>query len=203
MRCEKYRKFISDELDGKLDSKKTVRLAAHLQKCSSCRMYKAKLIDLEQKAGQLESPSFSEDYWEDFSARLSAKLRLEAEDKRREVPARQRWRYAWAGGAALVIVGLGFAAFLIFRPERGAREINLLTFERFLDRVYQEIGTDERLADFFNLAVMDFIAEEIDTGEPMVRLYFPEDPLFVEGLGEEDVEFVGREIEKETKSRGG
>jgi len=81
--------------------------------------------------------------------------------------------------------------------------MHFLSFESFIDRVYQEIGPDERLVDFFNLAVMDFVAEEMDTGQPALRLYFPEDPLFIESLGEEEVEFIGQEIERETKSQRG
>ncbi len=203
MSCERYRKFISDELDGELDAQKAFRLAAHLEKCSSCRLYKAKLIDLQHKAGWLKGPSCSESYWEDFSARLKAKLRVETGEKRQEVSAWQGWRFAWAAGAALLAVGLGLAAFLLFRPAKDGQEMHFLSFESFIDRVYQEIGPDERLVDFFNLAVMDFVAEEMDTGQPALRLYFPEDPLFIESLGEEEVEFIGQEIERETKSQRG
>lgn len=201
--CEKYRRWLSDELDGELDAARARRLVAHLRGCPSCLLYKKKLKDLQEEAVGLGQPSPPPEYWKDFSTRLTSRLLAEAREKKQWTWRQRGVRYAWVGAATFLIAGLSLAFFLLFRPERMAREATFLPFERFLEHVYQEIGGDYRLTELFNLAMMDFLGEEFGRNGPALRLYFPEDPLFVESLSEEEVEFVGREIEKETKWRGG
>jgi len=200
MACEKYRRWISDELDGELNADRAHRLAGHLRQCAACRLYREKLHRLQQEFRQLGVPSPPPGYWEDFSSRLKDRIQPEKALKEKAKPVQRGWRWAWAGAALLLLAGFSVVIFL--RPVRVNTKDYFLSFENFLDHVYQEIGNDARLADLFNLALMDSLSGTIEEGSLGAGPGFPEDALFLERLSEKEVEWLNQEIEKETKSLG-
>lgn len=151
----------------------------------------------------LTTPSPPAAYWEHFSARLRARLLAEGGEVERQERPWRGWRLAWAGAAAVLVVSLGLTFFLFLRPRQGPGESLIFSYESFLNRVYQEIGVDDRLTDPFNLTILDFLVGGREEELSGLRLYFPEDPLFVESLSDEEVEFINREIELEMKTKGG
>ncbi len=203
MACEKYRRWVSDELDGELSSKKATRLASHLRQCSSCRIYQQKLLYLQQEAAGLRQPSLPPGYGEKFSLQLMAKLKEEKRGKTLRLFAGISWRYAWVSGAVLLVVSLSLAIFFFIRPGQKIREESFISFEKFLNGVFQEIGSDDRLAEFLNLAVVEMMGEEIEAGGLGLKFDFSEDYLFVETLTEEEADLINRIIEEEAKLKGG
>ncbi len=198
MGCKKYEKWISDSLDEELNARRSRKLASHLAQCAACRSYQERLRLLQQEALRLESPDFPPRYWEEFSRNLARRLQAVqpgASDLR------LGWRsrgWAWAGAAVLIAVALSLVLILRKGPE--AEENDVFSFEKCLDRVYGEIGDDPQLADLFNVALVRSLREGSGADDPVTRPLFVEDPFFLEGLSEEEMEFLNREIEKEIKS---
>lgn len=71
MRCERSRRLIGLELDGRLDAGDAVRLEAHLAACEGCRDERAVLARTWERLGALPAgPAAAED-WAAIQARLS------------------------------------------------------------------------------------------------------------------------------------
>ncbi|MDH7512403.1 MAG: hypothetical protein QHH14_05585 [Clostridiales bacterium] len=198
MRCRKYEKWISDSLDKEFNTKRSRKLASHLAKCGACRAYKERLRLLQQEALRLEIPDFAPRYWEEFSRRLRPRLQAVQPGASGVRLGWRNRRWAWAGAA--VLIAAAFSLVLILRRGPEAEENNIFSFERCLDRVYGEIGDDSQLADLFNVALVRALREEAGADDSVTRTLSVEDPLFLEGLSEEEMEFLNREIEKEIKS---
>ncbi len=203
MGCEKYQRWMSDEFDGELPARKALRLAAHLRRCPSCRLYQQKLKYVQREAVELRKASPPPAYWQDFSARLKAGLEAQKIDKKQRWIGATGWRYAWGGAAIFLLACLLLTVFLLLRPGQKFLEDGFISFESFLDRLSLEVGGNDRLAEVFNLAVVDLIGEEVEVGTLPLRFDFSEDYLFIESLSEEEVDLINRAIEAETKSKGG
>ncbi len=198
MGCKKYEKWLSDSLEGELSVKRSRQLDSHLAQCPACRAYQERLRLLQQEALRLEKLGFPSGYWEEFSSKLARRLRAGQPEGS---GLRLGWgssKWAWAGTAVLIALALSLVLILQRGPE--AAESYIFSFEKCLDRVYGEIGDDSQLAHLFNLTLVRSLREEVETDSLLMRPLFVEDPFFLEGLSEEELEFLSREIEKEIKS---
>lgn len=198
MGCKKYEKWVSDLLDGELSIKRSQRLDSHLARCPACRAYRQRLRLLQQEALRLDNPDFPPGYWEEFSGKLGLRLQAGLPEGPGLRLGWGSWKWAWAGAAVLIALALGLVLILGRGPE--VAESYVFSFEKCLDRVYGEIGDDSQLADLFNLALVHSLREEVETDSLAARPLFVEDPFFLEGLSDEELEFLSREIEKEIKS---
>lgn len=178
MRCDKARKALSDERDGRAPHDPDA-LARHLAGCPDCRAYGEDLRLIQSAASRRPAPARSAADWAVFERRLEAAL--DAGPGRRTVsrPARPFIRSrAWAA-AVLMLLAAGASVMLFLRPG-GADGDLVLTFEESLDRLSWSIGDDERLAEAFNETLLAAIDETLAGAESDPGLLA--NPDFLEGL---------------------
>lgn len=197
MSCRKYEKWLSDALDGELKKKREERLAIHLEKCASCRLYKDRLGRIQEEAPKVEMARISPDYWDEFSRRISKKLATTIVARKAVRPAALPRRWAWAGASFLFLLAV-LLSFLFLR-QRQAPDLVPFTYEACLDSIYGELGDDAEAANIFNSDLMVAIGESSDVAEQDERLLFSLDPFFWESLSEEEMRFLEEEIRKELK----
>lgn len=54
MKCAKFKKLISEFIDGDLDAVRVLRLQRHLDSCSDCREFKRELEQIARQSGELK-----------------------------------------------------------------------------------------------------------------------------------------------------
>lgn len=198
MECKKIEKWVSDNIDDELSEKKKKILKAHLKRCSSCRSY-AKVIErIHNETKSLETPEVSPAYWEEFTSRLKTKISSSLPEKRRGKAPFLRWKWAWAGAGLIFVIVVGLSLYLI--QNRAPQEVYIFSFESSLSQIYQEIGNDPELEDFFNSVILDSIGEILEDSEWIISPDIYENPLLWEDLTEEEMRFLESEIKKNAKS---
>lgn len=106
MRCTTAKKWVSQYLDGDLDSKRRAQLQKHISACSDCRKLLQDFQEIVGHAQDISGPSSRTVTWGKIQARLEANPNLQ------QVPAFSRgkprlffrWGYVWAAAAALLVV---------------------------------------------------------------------------------------------------
>ncbi len=199
MRCETIIKWLSDDLDGALSPQKKARLETHLQECRVCRGYRGDLTRL-----QAEAPSAADrspEYWTAFERRLESRLAIVEpvrEPARAPFFLNRRWAWAAAGFLVMAAVGIYFAA---NRPA-GTLETAWVPYEDSLDRILQEAEADPEVENIVNRELLASITDVAPDTEEDYAVPLAADPLFWEGLSEEELEYIAVELEKETGNGG-
>ncbi len=193
MRCRKARKLLSDELDGALVPRRGDRLGAHLRSCPACREYR---LDLGRIRGALAPPAERPDgYWAGFEMRLEAKLDREGRGggpARAPFPARRR--------PALAAAALGLVAILALWLVRTDRQAPGMTAGWFPDidplaPLLLEAEADPELGRAVDREIRASI-EELAPG-PDAAVLRAADPLFWQGLSEEELGEIVAGLERE------
>jgi predicted anti-sigma-YlaC factor YlaD len=117
MNCDRYSEWISEAVDGTLDTHKQAELDAHCRACAECREWKDDLLEIRAAAATLDRFTPSPDVWKAIEAKI------DQQPRRADFA---RWRGGWgalAAAAALVMM-LGAAAWfgLSTRPSSGTTE---------------------------------------------------------------------------------
>jgi hypothetical protein len=199
MRCVTARKRLSDDLDGTLPTRKKCRLGTHIGECPRCRAYAAGLSRLQAVAGAAEERS--PEYWDGFEKRLVSKLAtLEPAGTNVRAPFSGRGRWASAAAGLLVMAAAG-TYFAFIRPGR-TLETAWVPFEDSLAPLFQEAEANPELGNLVNQEILASIEELIPTPEIGLTAPPADDPLFWEGLSEEELGYIVSELERET-GRGG
>ncbi len=208
MSCGTWKKRISDSQDGALSGKRAVGLERHLKGCASCRAYRDDLARLGKRAKDLADPGLAPAEWEDFGRRLEARLAeaaasREAEGRREEergnalVTPHPPVFWTWARAAVgLLVLAFVVTYLAVLRPRRGQEQV-FISFEDSVAQVIGEIGPDPELERSFNREIVAAINEAAE-GQPETNLVrFDDNPLFWEGMSEEDLRFIESELRKE------
>ncbi len=200
MRCARIERWISDEMDGALTPGQKKALARHLASCPSCRAYRLNLENLQAGASKLNRGAERPDaYWRDFDARLAARLRREPPSVPARLPLFVRRPWAW-GGVGLAAAAALAAYFVFIRPVRPAPGPFVFSFEDTIASIMTEIGDNPELESSFALALQASIDEAIG-GEGEGALGSPsDDPLFWEGLSDDDLARIESVIRNEKRS---
>jgi anti-sigma factor RsiW len=108
MRCSTARKWVSQHLDGDLDSRCQAQLKKHMDGCEDCRNLMRDFHEIVGHAGGISDPSPRDVTWGKIQARLEQSRSCQrvpayAGRQRRMFP---RWGYALAA-AALLLVAAG------------------------------------------------------------------------------------------------
>lgn len=195
MRCETMKRKLSDDLDGTLSPRRKARLEAHLRECPSCRAYGADILRLQEGAAQTEGRS--PEYWAGFEKRLASKLAsVEPVPMTAGGPAFLRRRVIWTAASFLALVAVG-TYFALIRPG-GNPAAAWVPYEDPMVPLLQEAESD---LEFGNLVNREILASIEDmTLVPEAETAFPsaDDPLFWEGLSEDELELIAAELKKET-----
>jgi len=199
MRCPTARRRLSDALDGTLSVRRRVRLETHLRGCPDCRAYGDRIRLLQDRAKLPdEGPAGS---WAEFEKAVAAKIDATGERRQlRETTTAVRRRWAWAAAAASVLVGLS-AWYLFQRPGRVPVE-TWVAYEDVLDPLVVAAEADHDLAVLVSREVRSQI-EELTPAPDVEALVLPAaDPLFWEGLSDDELRGIITELEKETAHGG-
>ncbi len=199
MRCPTARRRLSDALDGTLPARRRARLEAHLQGCPDCRAYRARIGLLQDRAKLAdERPAGS---WAEFEKAVAAKIDAAGERRRpADTAAAVRRSWAWAVAAASVLVGLS-AWYLLQRPGRLPVE-TWTAYEDVLDPLTVAAEGDHELAARVDREVVAQI-EDLTPAPDAEALVLPAaDPLFWEGLSDDELRGIIAELEKETAHGG-
>lgn len=197
MRCRRFRRWLSDDIDGRLPGKKKRRLESHLEVCSACRAYQEDLARLQAECGSIDEEPVGTDYFERFTAAVETRLRQENISDRRRRPVVRRWRWAWISVPLILALVLG----LVFFRNRGEDvRGEIFSFEACLQRVYQEIGEDDEFAADFSRFLSGSLVDEREAMvlEDDVDLW--KEPFFWRSLNDEDLGLIEEEIMKGIRS---
>ena len=199
MSCEMMRRRLSDDLDGALSPRRKARLEAHLRDCPGCRAYRADIVRFQ--AGSASAADRSPEYWAAFEKRLEARLdSVEPGRKAVGVPffTGRKWAYAAAGFLLLAAVGTYLA---VSRPG-GPLETAWVNYEDSLAPLLQEAEANPEFGNLVNRQILGSLEDMTPAAEKDSAAPFADDPLFWEGLSEEELEYIAVELEKETGHGG-
>lgn len=199
MRCGTSRKRISDELDGALGPRKRLRLEAHLRTCPACRAYRNGLGRIQ--AGVALSDARPSGSWASFERALGAKL--DAAGAGREpvrVPFAARRGWAWGAAAAMVLAGAA-VWFALLRPEAAVTE-TWVAYDDVLDPLVQAAEASPELAGLVDREVRASLEELTPAPDAEAAVLPAADPLFWEGLSEDELRAIITVLEAETGSGG-
>ncbi len=177
MNCEKYRKMMSDALDGSLSHQEDKKLELHLRSCADCRLYFEELRLINEKIKTM--PEVEMESRAEFEVKLSDKLRRLEREYNHVKRRNERWllRPTWALiPAALAIVLVVYFVFS-FRPA-SSQNLQLATLMSYEDSyliLTQNISEGDYL-EKFNEEVLDSIFKELrnsdlESGEDEVDVY--------------------------------
>jgi hypothetical protein len=174
MDCEKYKKLISDWLDGNITPQRKAKLAHHLQICKSCQTYYEELSLIHQQAKTLPEPEFLPQQWQQFEERLRAKLEQPAVpgEKSKGSFWRPLPRLAWGLGGILVLVALLIIFFWKGGQIPEMQLATMLSYEESYLSLSQVVDEDETLAWNFNEELINSIAQEIKLDEETIKPEF-------------------------------
>ena len=194
MRCRKAQRRLSDELDGALGPGQRSKLEAHLRICPACRACRDGLARLqaEVRPGDGRSP----EYWVGFERRLEARLdRQEAGLRDVGRPFAARRRIAWAV-AGVAVAAVAAAWFGLLRP----RQVLIADWpqdESGLVPLFLEAEADPELGRAVEGEIRASIAEIVPATDPDAAALAAADPLFWEGLSEEELGAIAAGLEQD------
>lgn len=190
MSCRRFRRDISDGLDGAVSGPRRRRLDEHLASCAACRTLERHFRRLQDGAAEAGETSFAPERGEDFLARLGR--RLDQEPERSAAPANTRgtrwWVWGSAGASAAAAALLAWLFF--FRPVPKA-EIYLLSEGDPSSGIALEVAQDPELETALDDILQTSIVESLKSGGGELDLNPFEDPLLSEGLSDEEMRMIG------------
>jgi len=198
MKCKKFEKWISDELDGKLSLKKKAKLGTHVADCGACRMYKERLRRIEAGAKCLAVPQPGREYWESSIERLRASLTAEKDSSpapRKQSPAFfPISRLAWAGAASVLAVAIGIYLLLFLPSAKSLPEYLPLSSEDALSRLYENIGNNADLEADFETTIQTSVNEHAGERPAEVKHLLTAYSDFVDSLSDEEIRLLEAEL---------
>lgn len=199
MNCRKAERRISDSLDGDLSETAAPDLAAHLAGCPSCRAYRERAVRINGETAKAASPATSvpDGYWDDFLARVRARIESGASAPRRSSLPWKGWKWAWLAAPAVAAGLLIF--FLVYRPGQFTVS-DLFTYEEQLEAVSQAVSGNAELAGGLNAVILSSIEEQTGVLSPDEVPPLADDPGFWDSLTAEEAALMEREVAGELKS---
>jgi anti-sigma factor RsiW len=199
MRCRTAEKRISDGLDGSLSARRQARLEAHLRSCPACRATRDALARLQ--AGAALPAERPDEYWAGFERRLETRLDREPAGQRGvglPFPVRRRLALAVAGLALVAAAALWFA---LLRPQPALTAAWLPDEDPFAPLLF-EAESDPELGRAVEREILTWLEELSPAPGADSAALAAADPLFWEGLSEEDLGAIVAGMEKEAGMGG-
>lgn len=196
MSCRTVKKRLSDDLDGALAPEKKARLEAHLRECPGCRAYRADLVGL-QAGIAAATPDRSPEYWASFERRLGSRLAISDPGRSAiALPFFARRALAWAAAGFLALAAVG-TYFAVIHPGAGGQTA-WVPYGDPLDTLLQEAEASPEVGNIVNREILASIADLNPVLDIDLASSYAADPLFWEGLTDEELEFLAVEMKKET-----
>jgi predicted anti-sigma-YlaC factor YlaD len=179
MKCERARKLISDDIDGRLSGKRAEALERHIQSCAACRAYRGDVAIIQARSKAQPAPSLSPEDWARIERDLERELgRAPRARYRTALFPGIRLRLAWVGAAVLLV---GAMVFYLTKSGSAGLDAAFLSYEGSLGRIYGETRDDPELADSFNRLVLADIGDTIRAGHSELPVDLLANPYFLEG----------------------
>ncbi len=194
MRCGAARRRISDALDGSLRPGRRPGVEAHLRTCADCRSYRQRLERLQAEVRPpADRPA---DFWAAFERDLASRL-VPAGKGNGAVgaPFAARRRWAWAAAAVLILAGAGIWH-VLRRPITAPAEV-WAAYDDAVDPLLQAAEADPELAGRVDLEIRASIEELAPVVDPDADALLASDPLFWEGLSDDELRGVVAELEND------
>ncbi len=129
MKCNTAKKWISEYIDGDLDSQKTVELEDHLLGCSGCKELFGDLQNIVQSANELPGPPERDVPWGKIQTRLEGRQRVSTPGYAKpHAPALPKWGFAMAAAMVLLVVGAITVGPRFLYQEKGISELEKQQF---------------------------------------------------------------------------
>lgn len=194
MKCGKADKWLSDDLDGTLPARQKARLDAHLGSCPACRASRDELARLQAASG--EPADRSPEYWAGFERRLEAKLDAIGSGKAAAAPVAAWRRWAWAAPAVLFLAAAGVWLALGWRGSGPAEA--WIPFGEGIFPMIEAVEADPGLEQEVDLLVRSSLNDLAGSVDADGAVLFAADPLFWEGVSDDELRAIASELEKET-----
>ena len=198
MRCGKADKWLSDDLDGVLPARRKARLDAHLGSCLACCASRDELARLQAASGG--PADRSPDYWAGFERRLEAKLDAIGSGKAAAAPPAAWRRWGWAVPAVLFLAAAG-VWLALDRKGAGLTEAWIPAGEGLFPMI-EAVEADPGLEQEVDLLVRSSLAELAASVDADAAVLSAADPLFWEGVSDEELRAIASELEKESGPGG-
>jgi hypothetical protein len=198
MRCGESEKRISDDLDGALSPRRRARLEAHLGSCPACRAYRDGLARLQTAAGV--PAERSPEYWAGFARRLEAKMDTVESGRAAAAPASARRRWAWAASAVLVLAAAG-VWIALDRKGTEAAEAWIPSGDTLIPLI-EAAESDPGLEGEVDLLVRSSLEELGGSVDADAAILSAGDPLFWEGVSDDELRAIAAELEIESGPGG-
>ncbi len=198
MKCDRYEKWMSDDLDGGLSRGRKDRLERHILTCRRCRTALAEMAGLQKAAGNLLEPGRGPEFWEDFERRLDSRISnddLSGRQDRAHIPLEGRW--VLSGAVALLTMAVGL--YVLLSPTRGIPQSTGLSAEDSLSTIFNEIGDDSDLEASFHEVIISALEESAGLGATDLAPQFRDNPLFWESLSDEELISIERGLQMENR----
>ncbi len=184
MTCERYRRDLSDHMDGALSPRRRARLELHLRDCSTCRAEEARLRRLGGAAAAAPGPRLESRRAEDLLS--GRRRRLEAERPvRASTPLGRRW-WLWGPAGASVAAAALLVWFLVLRPLPSA-EVYLLSEPDVFGRISLQVSESPELEAAWDEVLQSSLAETLTAGDEGILTNPFDDPLLPEGVSDEEL----------------
>ncbi|MDW7759333.1 MAG: zf-HC2 domain-containing protein [Acidobacteriota bacterium] len=195
MTCRTAERWMSDEMDGCLPEHRRARLAAHIEKCRDCRLYRTRLGIVGKESGKNMPPVLGQGYWEDFEARLRSRLESVAVAPIQTVAPvrtlRPAWRWVWAGATVTVLAVLA----ILVQPPRRPPDVFLAFYPGEAVVFFEnEMTGNPVMQENFNRILTDSIEEAVRDSEAEGDGVLWDDPLFWESLSLEEMEMIEADL---------
>jgi anti-sigma factor RsiW len=195
MRCRTAEKRLSDALDGALGPRKRARLEAHLRRCPACRATRDALARLGEAAGP--SAERSDEDWSGFERRLEARLDREPAGRRAVgTPFPARRRLAWAAAGFVLLAAVAAAWFAARRPQPDLTA--WLADADALGPVLLEAEADPEVGRAVESEIRASLEALSPAPDADAAALAAADPLFWEGLSDEELEALVVALEQES-----
>jgi len=196
MPCLKYRKLISDQLDGKIDPKKEAKLKEHLFSCSACRDYQERLKMIQSVVASLPSPNPPVNYWQESMARIKQRLKVEQGKELLREKGLIFWlrRRPWVMALPVFLASAALIWYLSLAIKEKEPAIEYMASQVAAPAWLDQIELDPSDFQAFN----EIIEAQIEglTWEEMADVQVWEDHwLSLENLSAEEIELLMKELE--------
>jgi anti-sigma factor RsiW len=197
MRCGEAERRLSDDLDGALSPRRKARLEAHLSSCPDCRACRNGHVRLQAAAG--DPADRSPEYWAAFERRLETKIGdIESgSDAAATSPAWRRWAFAALAVLALA-AGIRFA---LARKGTGAVEAWIPSGDALVPLI-EAAEADPGLEMDADRLIRASLGEFGGSPDADIAALSAADPLFWEGVSDDELRDIASELELENGPGG-
>jgi len=128
MKCTTAKKWISEYIDGDLDTQKSVELEGHVSSCAGCKELLADMQKLVQSAHELPDPPERDVPWGKIHARLEERQQVSAPGYAEPQAFRPKWGLALMTAMILLVAGAITLGPRFLYQEKGISELEKQQF---------------------------------------------------------------------------